>query len=85
MGDFEQIFEMQKKFDGKLALMVCDFAPYDVDEYFRKLLSQLSLKGTILGSYVSSEYALKEGRYEIMSRDIDEVGNDIYKFLNKNI
>jgi len=85
MGDFEQIFEMQKKIDGKLALMVCDFAPYDVDEYFRKLLSQLSLKGTILGSYVSSEYALKEGRYEIMSREIDEVGNDIYKFLNKNI
>ena len=82
MGDFGQVTEMQKKFKDKLALMVCDFAPYDIDGYFMELLPQLNIKGTILGSYIVSEYALKEGKYKIISRDADKAGNEIYKIIN---
>ena len=79
MGDFEQIYEMQEKFEDKLGLMVCDFAPLDVSNYYSELFKNLRTKGTILASYTSAEYALHHGRYEITRRNTDEVASVIYK------
>ena len=78
IGDFEQIYEMQEKFEDKLGLMVCDFAPLEVSSYYSELFKNLRIKGTILASYTSAEYALHNGRYEITRRNTGEVAEEIY-------
>ena len=85
MGDFEQVFEMQEKFENKLALMVCDFSPLDVDKYFSGLFSKLKTKGTIIGSYFSPGYALHDGRYEIANPNMEEVSQRIYHQMEYGI
>jgi len=83
MGDFEQIYEMQEKFEDKLALMVCDFTPLEIENYFSLLFEKLQFKGTILASYVSAGYALHNGRYEVTNRNVDKVTSDVYQIFNK--
>ncbi len=77
MGDFKQIRRMQDKFDSRLALMVCDFTPLDVEAYFRDLLANLRTKGTILAAYPAPEFALEGGKYQIVSRDGAQLPNEI--------
>jgi len=69
MGDFKQILSMQQKFENRLALMVCDFTPLHIESYYRELLKDLRGKGTILATYPAAEFALEEGKYQILSRD----------------
>ena len=78
MGDFEQVYEMQDKFDNKLALMVCDFAPLNVQNYYTELTGKLKPKGTILASYMSPGYALDNGKYAMVKRNSDEVAQEVY-------
>ncbi len=85
MGDFEQIFEMQEKFENKLALMVCDFSPLDVEKYFNGLFSKLKTKGTILASYFSPGYALHNGRYEITNRNMAAMSQTVYDRIEYGI
>jgi hypothetical protein len=76
---------MQEKFENKLALMVCDFSPLDVDKYFSGLFSKLKTKGTILASYFSPGYALHDGRYEIANRNLEEVSKRVYHRIEYGI
>jgi uroporphyrinogen-III decarboxylase len=69
MGDFQQIRRMQQKFDNRLALMVCDFTPLHINSYYSELLVDLPTKGTILAAYPAAEFALEDGKYQIVSRD----------------
>jgi hypothetical protein len=69
MGNFKQIRHMQQRFDDRLAVMVCDFTPLDSESYYTELLADLPTKGTILATYPAAEFALEEGKYQIVSRD----------------
>ena len=69
MGDFQQIRRMQQKFDDRLALMVCDFTPLNIESYYTELLADLRTKGTILATYPAQEFALEDGKYQIVTRD----------------
>lgn len=69
MGDFQQIRHMQQRFDNRLTLMVCDFTPLHIESYYSELLADLPAKGTILATYPAAEFALEDGKYQIVSRD----------------
>jgi hypothetical protein len=60
---------MQQKFENRLTLMVCDFTPLHIESYYRELLADLRTKGTILATYPAAEFALEEGKYQIVPRD----------------
>ena len=85
MGDFEQVYKMQEKFEDRIALMVCDFAPFKIDEYFTGLFSGLKAKGTILATYLAAGYALKDGRYELTQRDTDKISHQLYRTIKQGI
>lgn len=87
MGDFKQILSMQQKFEDRLALMICDFTPLSIESYYRELLKDLRTKGTILATYPAAEFALEEGKYQIVSRDSAQLAQNaarvIGPFLSK--
>ncbi len=85
MGDFRQVSQMQELFEDRIAIMVCDFAPLDIDGYFKELFSYLRKKGNILASYIAPEFALKQGRYELISRDADETCRKIYDCIRDHL
>ena len=73
MGDFGQVAKMQEVFEDRIALMMCDFVPLDIEGYYSKLLSVLKRKGVILASFVAPELALHEGKHRAVSRDAGEL------------
>lgn len=81
MGNFNQIYKMQKLYEDKLTIMVCDFVPLNIKEYYSVLLNNLKRKGTILAIYISSECALDNGKYTIVSRNADALSKEAYKQL----
>jgi len=85
MGDFGEIRHMQKNFENRLALMVCDFTPLDAEPYYTELLTDLSAKGTILGTYPAAEFALVEGKYQIVSRDSAEVALEAARVIGPRL
>lgn len=84
MGNFNQVYQMQKAYENKLALMVCDFAPLEVNTYYGELLSMLKRKGTLVASFLSEEYALMDSKYKNITRDPSTVGNELYQVFQKN-
>ena len=81
MGNFEQIFKMKELFKDKIALMVCDFAPLDIDSWLDSLFRNLKPEGTIVGLFVASSFALNNGTYSIVKRDVRETAPYIYRKL----
>ena len=81
MGNFRQVKQMQELFEDRLALMVCDFAPLDIDGYFLDLFSFLRKKGNILASFIAPEFALGSGRYEVVSRDGIKTAETIFRSI----
>jgi len=69
MGNFRQVRKMQELFAGRIGLMVCDFSPQDMEQYYGKLAGLLRLSGTILATFIAPESALVDGKYENISRD----------------
>jgi hypothetical protein len=79
MGNFRQIYNMQKLFENRLALKVCDFTPLSIRKYYKELIGNLKKRGTILASFVLPELALNdEGRYEMVSRKGDAMAREVY-------
>lgn len=83
MGNFEQIRQMQEKFGDKIALMVCDFAPVEFDQYIDSLLRILNPRGAILAIFVASRFALRNGSYTTINRNAHHYASVIYDRLNK--
>jgi uroporphyrinogen-III decarboxylase len=81
MGDFKQIRRMQERFDNRLALMVCDFTPLHIESYYSELLADLQTKGTILATYPAAEFALEDGKYQIVSRDCAELAREAARII----
>jgi uroporphyrinogen-III decarboxylase len=83
MGNFEQVKKMQELFEDRIALMVCDFAPRDIDGYFKDLFSVLRNKGNILANFVAPEFALDKGRYQLGSREGNVTSRIVYDQIQK--
>ena len=81
MGNFKQIVRMQEMFEDKLAIMVCDFNPLDIEEYYSRIIPQLKFKGTLLGSFITPELALYNSKYEYVSRKEDEIVRQIKEVI----
>jgi len=81
MGHFEQVRQMQEAFANRIALMICDFAPLDLDAYLRLLTTTVAAKGTIFAVFVPSEFALVNGTYAIMHRDAQQTASELYETL----
>jgi hypothetical protein len=80
MGNFRQIYKMQKLFANKIALKVCDFTPLNIRKYYADLIGNLHKRGTILASFISPELALNDdGRYASVSRNDDAMAKDVYE------
>jgi len=85
MGDFEQVYKMQETFEDRIALMVCDFAPINIEEYYTDLFSGLRTKGTILASYLVAGYALHNGHYEVTSQDTEKISQKLFRAIRQKI
>lgn len=85
MGDFQQVRAMQQKFESRLALMVCDFTPLDIESYYRELLKDLRTRGTILATYPAAEFALEEGKYQIVSRDGAQLAQEAARVIGPRL
>jgi hypothetical protein len=87
MGDFHQVYKMQEMFENRLPIMVCDFIPLRIEEYYTELLRNLAFKGTILGLFPAPEFALHNGRYHNISRDGREIAEQakqtVYKLIKE--
>ena len=83
MGDFEQVRMMQEKFENRFALMICDFMPLEVEDYYAELLSGLRTKGNIVSSYFAPLYALHKGSYERADRENLEVSDRVYRIFQE--
>lgn len=81
MGDFTQVRMMQEAYAHKLALMVCDFTPSDVETYYPELLRTLDKKGVIIGTFYADNYALIGNKYETLDRDNEKTLGKIYEIL----
>lgn len=84
MSNFRQIYRMQEVFSGRIALKVCDFSPSDITPYYDKLFHGLRRRGTIVGSFVSPEMALRNGKYELLSRRGEDIGRQAYAALQSH-
>jgi len=81
MSNFRQIYRMQEVFAGRIALKVCDFTPLCIASYYDELFRHLRRRGTIVGSFVSPELALDNGRYQLGSRRGPDIGQEAYGCL----
>jgi len=84
MGNFRQIYRMQEAFAGRIALKVCDFTPLHIAAYYDELFSHLRRRGMIVGSFVSPEMALHNGKYELRSRHGADIGREVYASLRQH-
>lgn len=85
MNNFRQIVKMQELFEDKLTIMVCDFAPLNIEEYYRELIDCVKFKGIVFAPFVIPGFALDNGKYETVSRDRDELTRQIYDNLKRLI
>lgn len=85
MGDFNQVKLMQEKFEDKIAIMVCDFAPLDMEGYFHEIFSVMRTKGNILAIFIAPEFALGDGRYKLGSREGNETSRIINEIIRKQL
>jgi uroporphyrinogen-III decarboxylase len=85
LGNFRQVYRMQQAFENRLAIMVCDYTPLDLERYYAELLSQLKRKGTILAAYPASRVALHNGKYEIVSRDAAAVAAETERVIRRQL
>lgn len=86
MGNFGQIYKMQEYFASrKIALMICDFAPVDVNAYYYDLFSKLKIQGTIIASFPTYSFGLAKGKYEQICRNPEELAQEIYETLKTKI
>ncbi len=83
MGNFQQIVKMQDMYEDRLAVMICDFNPLNIDEYYTELFKHISYKGAILGIFIAPEFALYNGKYEFISRDGHRIINDVKSVVNR--
>ncbi len=83
MGNFQQIYRMQRAFSGRIAVKVCDFSPLHIEPYYQELFDGLQRRGTIVASFVSPELALNKGKYENVSRTGEEIGSQAYACLRR--
>jgi uroporphyrinogen-III decarboxylase len=85
MGDFEQVYKMQDVFENRLAIMLCDFTPLHIEQYYQDLFSQLKFKSTILATFPMPEFALSDGKYADISRDNRQIANEAYQVIRGKI
>jgi hypothetical protein len=85
MGEFEQVFRAQEVFGGRVAVMVCDYTPVEVEAYFGDLFAALRPRGTIVATYPSPTNALRYGtaRVETVQRDVAETGRRAWEVMTR--
>ena len=83
MGNFQQIYRLQEILQPKkIPLMVCDFAPLNVQDYYSNLFSGLRTEGTIVASYPTCMMGLDKGNYVHTERNSYDLSMEIYSCLN---
>lgn len=85
MGNFRQVWRMQELFENRLALMVCDFAPLDIEDYYAGLFSNLRLKGTVLAVQPVAAAALHEGKYVPVRRDAEKLSKELERVIHRHL
>jgi uroporphyrinogen-III decarboxylase len=85
MADFAQVFRAQELFEDRIALMVSDFTPLDIQGYFAELLATLRLKGTVIQTCPSPVVATVKGRSETHHRDGAAVGREAFQAIKTNL
>lgn len=85
MGDFDAVFRAQERFAGRIVLTVDDYAPLDIESYYRELIPHLSARGTIVTVCPSAVVATDSGRTVTCHRDPTQVGRDCYRAITDQL
>jgi uroporphyrinogen-III decarboxylase len=85
MGDFRSVARMQEAFAGRLALMVCDFTPRDVEAYYSEVIRVLNPKGTVLAAYPTATVALEGGKYTAVERDAAALAVEVHRVIRSRL
>jgi hypothetical protein len=65
--------------------MVCDFTPLHVESYYSELLADIRSTGTILATYPAAELALEAGKYQVVSRDVALLAQDVARIIGERL
>jgi uroporphyrinogen-III decarboxylase len=83
LHDLKGVWELKKRIENKLVLILCDFTPLGYREYFKSLLESISYKGLILDSQYSSVLALtSDGKYMSVHCNQFTGRKEVFDFLN---
>jgi hypothetical protein len=85
MGDFDQVFRAQELFEGRIVLMLDDFAPLDIEGYYSRLLAGLRRRGVILTVFPAASLATVGHRTETHHRDPMQVGQDVWRVIHEQL
>jgi hypothetical protein len=85
MGDFDQVFRSQELFDGRIVLMVDDYAPLDIEGYYTRLLADLKFKGVVLTVFPAASLATVGRRTEAHDRDPVRVGQEAWRVIHEEL
>ncbi len=65
--------------------MVCGFAPLDPDVYYAELFQAISPSGIIVASYIAATFALDHGKYQLCTRNPDELADRVWQAIQDNL
>jgi 5-methyltetrahydrofolate--homocysteine methyltransferase len=79
MGDFEEFAAFKRQLGGRIALLVQDFSPVDVEGYFTHLFAEIdNFEGVIVAPSVIDTLGMdEEGGYALVDWDCSETANRI--------
>jgi hypothetical protein len=81
LGDFRSVRRTQDALGDRIAIMVCDYAPIEIEDHFRSMLECLDRTGIIIGTYPAAQDALSKGRVVRAPRDPNQVGADCLRTI----
>src|SRR5450759_5675743 len=85
MGDFDQVFRAQELFEDRIVLMLDDYAPLDIEDYYARLLAGLRLKGVVLTVFPAASLATVGHRTQTHHRDPIQVGQEIWHVVHEQL
>ena len=82
MGDIENAVNVKKSLCKDKCLMICDFAPIDIEGYYNTVIEKFDPSGIIILAEVTEELAAHNGGSVVTERDRFETAKRILEVFN---
>ena len=85
LGDIEGLARLQQKVGEKLCIIACDFAPYDIEEYYSRFFQKMIPRRLIILSSINSVIALRNGEYVALKRGRMTLAKKVESIIRKKL